>query len=185
MHAARRKAIRELRLDDVDLGNRRPAIGGRTRPIDELTRQVLVEWLSYRNTRWPCTANPHLLINQMSANGTGPVSTIYFAKTALRGQAATLERLRVQPAAPGSPRPRAGPLAPGRDVWPRPQDRNPIRGERQDAPGDRSRAARPRLMPARPPSDGPEPCLQTDGVSRPVAPSPPGRQRVTRLRRAA
>ena len=31
----------------------------------------------------------------MSANGTGPASTIYFAKTALRGQAATLERLRV------------------------------------------------------------------------------------------
>jgi len=31
----------------------------------------------------------------MSANGTGPVSTIYFANTALRGQAATLERLRV------------------------------------------------------------------------------------------
>jgi len=27
--------------------------------------------------------------------GTGPVSTIYFAKTKLRGQAATLERLRV------------------------------------------------------------------------------------------
>ena len=95
MHAARRKAIRELLLDDVDLGNRRLTIDGRTRPIDELTRQVLVEWLSYRNTRWPCTANPHLLINQMSANGTGPVSTIYFAKTALRGQAATLERLRV------------------------------------------------------------------------------------------
>jgi hypothetical protein len=95
MHAARLKAIRELLLDDVDLGNRRLTIGGRTRPIDELTRQVLLEWLSYRNTRWPCTANPHLLINQMSANGTGPVSTIYFANTVLRGQAATLERLRV------------------------------------------------------------------------------------------
>jgi len=95
MHAARVKAIRELLLDDVDLGNRRLTIGGRTRPIDELTRQVLLEWLSYRNTRWPCTANPHLLVNQMSANGTGPVSTIYFANTALRGQAATLERLRV------------------------------------------------------------------------------------------
>ena len=95
MHAARLKAIRELLLDDVNLGNRRLTIDGRTRPIDELTRQVLVEWLSYRNTRWPCTANPHLLINQMSANGTGPVSTIYFAKTDLRGQAATLERLRV------------------------------------------------------------------------------------------
>jgi hypothetical protein len=95
MHAARVKAIRELLLDDVDLGNRRLAIGGRTRPIDELTRQILLEWLSYRNARWPCTANPHLLINQMSANGTGPVSTIYFASTALRGQPATLERLRV------------------------------------------------------------------------------------------
>ncbi len=81
MHAARRKAIRELLLDDVDLGNRRLTIGGRVRPIDELTRQILLEWLSYRSARWPGTAYPHLLINQMSANGTGPVSTIYFAKT--------------------------------------------------------------------------------------------------------
>jgi hypothetical protein len=95
MHAARPKAIRELLLADVGPGSRRLTIDSRTRPIDELTRQVLAEWLSYRNTRWPCTANPHLLVNQMSANGTGPVSTIYFAKTALRGQAATLERLRV------------------------------------------------------------------------------------------
>src|SRR5260370_266533 len=95
MHAARRKAIRELLLDDVDLGNRRLTISGQVRPIDELTRQVLLEWLSHRADRWPCTANPHLLINQMSANSTGPVSTIYFAKAALRGQAATLDRLRV------------------------------------------------------------------------------------------
>ena len=94
MHAARPKAIRELLLDDVDLGNHRLTIGGRTRPLDDLTRQVLAEWLSHRRARWPATANPHLLINQMSANGTGPASTIYFAKTALRGQAATLERLR-------------------------------------------------------------------------------------------
>jgi len=95
IHAARRKAIGELRLDDVDLGNRRLTIAGRVRPIDELTRQILLDWLGHRRARWPNTANPHLLINQMSANGTGPVSTIYFAKTALRGQAATLERLRV------------------------------------------------------------------------------------------
>jgi hypothetical protein len=53
-----------------------------------------VEWLDYRRTRWPTTVNPHLLINQMSAYDTGPVSTIYFTKK-LRGQAATLERLRV------------------------------------------------------------------------------------------
>jgi len=95
VHAARRAAIIALRLDHVDLGNRRLTIAGRVRPIDELTRQILLEWFDYRRTRWPCTANPHLIINQMSAMGTGPVSTIYFAKTALRGQAATLERLRV------------------------------------------------------------------------------------------
>ncbi|MFE3455583.1 hypothetical protein ACFXJ8_42415 [Nonomuraea sp. NPDC059194] len=83
-----------LLLDDVDLGNRRLTIAGRTRPIDEFSHQILLQWLDYRRTRWPNTANPHLLINQMSAHGTGPVSTIYFTKK-LRGQAATLERLRV------------------------------------------------------------------------------------------
>ena len=35
------------------------------------------------------------MVNQHSANGTEPVSTSYFAKTALKGKAATLERLRV------------------------------------------------------------------------------------------
>jgi hypothetical protein len=95
MHAARVKAIREIRLDDVDPGNRRIVIGGRARPLDDLTRQVLLEWLAHRGARWPSTANPHLLVNQQSANGTGPVSRSYFATTALRGKAATLERLRV------------------------------------------------------------------------------------------
>jgi integrase len=95
MHAARFKAIRQVRLDDIDLGNRRITISGRAQPLDDLTRQVLLEWLAHRATRWPSTANPHLMVNQHSANGTEPVSTSYFAKTALRGKAATLERLRV------------------------------------------------------------------------------------------
>jgi integrase len=95
VHAARTGAIRAAQLDDLDLGNRRLIIAGRVRPIDEFTHQILLDWLDYRRTRWPDTANPHLLINQQSAMGTGPVSTIYFAKTKLRGQAATLERLRV------------------------------------------------------------------------------------------
>jgi hypothetical protein len=77
VHAARTGAIRNLRLDDVDLGNRR-----------------LVEWLEHRRRQWPNTANPHLIINQMSAVKTSPVSTFSFRKT-LRGQAATLEHLRV------------------------------------------------------------------------------------------
>jgi len=72
MHAARVKAIREIRLDDVDLGGRRIVIGGRARPLDDLTRQVLLEWLAHWGGRWPSTANPHLLVNQHSANGTGP-----------------------------------------------------------------------------------------------------------------
>jgi len=40
MHAARLKVIRGLLLDDLDLGSRRLAIDGRTRPIGELARQV-------------------------------------------------------------------------------------------------------------------------------------------------
>jgi hypothetical protein len=95
VHAARPKAIRELLLEDVDLGNRRLTIAGRTRPIDEFTHRVLLDWLDYRRTRWPNTANPHLLINQQSATKTGPVSTFFFAQQRLRGQAATLDRLRV------------------------------------------------------------------------------------------
>ncbi|MFI7135780.1 hypothetical protein ACIBQ1_59755 [Nonomuraea sp. NPDC050153] len=95
MLAAVHAAIRALLRQDVDLGNRRLIIAGRPRPIDDFTHQILLEWLEYRRTRWPSTANPHLLINQMSAHGTGPVSIINFAKTRLRGQAATLERLRV------------------------------------------------------------------------------------------
>lgn len=95
VHAARPGAIRALLLEDADLGNRRLTIAGRPRPIDDFTHQILLEWLEFRRTRWPDTTNPHLLINQMSAHGTAPVSTIYFAKTRLRGQAATLERLRV------------------------------------------------------------------------------------------
>jgi integrase len=64
VHAARPKAIRELRLDDIDLGNRRLTITGRTRPLDGLTRTMILEWLDHRPTRCPNTANRHLIINQ-------------------------------------------------------------------------------------------------------------------------
>jgi hypothetical protein len=94
VHAARSGAIRALRLDDVDLGNRRLVIAGRIRPLDDLTRQILLGWLDHRRTRWPNTANPHLIVNQQTALETGPVSSVWVTKV-LRGQAATLERLRV------------------------------------------------------------------------------------------
>ncbi|MCX4734532.1 hypothetical protein [Streptomyces sp. NBC_01363] len=91
-HAAR--AIRALQLDDVDLGNRRLTIAGRTRPMDDLTHQMLLAWLDYRRRRRPNTANPHLLINQMTALETGPVSG-WWIKHEFHRQDATLERLRV------------------------------------------------------------------------------------------
>ncbi|MDQ2708154.1 MAG: hypothetical protein M3Z25_11180 [Actinomycetota bacterium] len=77
VHAARKAAIITSQIEDVDLGNRRLIITGRTRPIDELTHQVLLEWLDYRRTRWPNTANLHLIINHHTAGGTGPVSTLW------------------------------------------------------------------------------------------------------------
>jgi hypothetical protein len=94
IHAARSGAIRALRLDDIDIGNRRLVIAGRIRPLDELTHHILVGWLDHRRTRWPNTANPHLIVNQQTALESGPVSSVWVNK-ALRGQTATLERLRV------------------------------------------------------------------------------------------
>jgi hypothetical protein len=94
VHAARPEAIRNLRLDDVDLGNRRLTVATLTRPLDELTHQLLLDWLTERRRRWPNTANPHLIINKQTASSTRPVSDN--ALTApFRGRAATVEALRV------------------------------------------------------------------------------------------
>jgi integrase len=94
VHAARPRAIRELHLDDIDLGNRRLAINGRIRPLDNLTRSLLLAWLEHRSRRWPGTANPHLILNQQTAMTTRAVSENWLTETC-RGLTATLERLRV------------------------------------------------------------------------------------------
>jgi integrase len=93
VHAARPKTIRELHLADIDLGNRRLVITGRARPLDDLTRHLLLAWLACRRHRWPGTANPHLIINQQTAMTTRPVSENWLTETC-RGLTATLERLR-------------------------------------------------------------------------------------------
>lgn len=93
VHAARPGQIRALQLDDADLGNRRITIAGRTRPLDDLTRRLLTEWLDHRRARWPHTGNRHLLVSKRSALGTGPVSAPWIRD--LRGLPATLERLRI------------------------------------------------------------------------------------------
>jgi integrase len=94
VHAARPGVIRRLHLDDLDIGNRRLLIDGRVRPLDELTLQLALAWLDHRRRRWPDTANLHLLINKQTALETGPISG-FSVSAALRGQTATLERLRV------------------------------------------------------------------------------------------
>jgi integrase len=94
VHAARPGAVRALQLTDVDLGNRRLTVAGRTRPLDELTYQVLLGWLAHRRQRWPRTANPHLVINTMTAVGARSVSHVWANRT-LQGLPATFERLRI------------------------------------------------------------------------------------------
>lgn len=71
-NASEPSTIRTLRLDDVDLGNRRLTIATVTRPLDELTHRLLLDWLSNRRDRWPTTANPYLIINKQTANATRP-----------------------------------------------------------------------------------------------------------------
>ncbi|WP_405966668.1 hypothetical protein OG613_06015 [Streptomyces sp. NBC_00015] len=94
VHAARVAQIAALMLDDVDLGNRRLTIAGRARPLDDLTLKLLTGSLNHRRRRWPSTANLHLLINNQTANTTGRASN-HWISAPLRGQDASLERLRV------------------------------------------------------------------------------------------
>jgi hypothetical protein len=94
IHAARPAAIRALLLDDVELGDHRITVAGRTRPLDDLTHHLVIAWLEERHQRWPNTANPHLLISAQTAMETGPVSH-FWATPALGGRKATLDRLRI------------------------------------------------------------------------------------------
>lgn len=94
VHAARPGAIRALHLTDLDLGNRRITIAGRTQTLSELSHRSLRSWLEHRRRTWPITANPHLMINAMTAISTNPVSHVWANRT-LQGLPATLERLRI------------------------------------------------------------------------------------------
>ena len=94
VHALRPEAIRHLALGDVDLPNRRIAVSGQSRPLDGLTRRLILEWLNRRRERWPRTSSPYLLINNQTAMTTRPVSEYWLAGM-FRGLGATLEQLRV------------------------------------------------------------------------------------------
>ncbi|MFE7568799.1 hypothetical protein ACFU76_17850 [Streptomyces sp. NPDC057539] len=65
-----------MRLDDVDLGNRRLVLAGHARSLDDLTREMILARLDYRRQRWPNTANPHLIVSKHTAMDTRPVSGV-------------------------------------------------------------------------------------------------------------
>jgi len=69
VHAARPETIRHLALGDIDLGNRRIALAGQSRPLDDLTRRLILTWLDHRRARWPHTANPYLITNNQTRIG--------------------------------------------------------------------------------------------------------------------
>lgn len=84
MHALRPSDIRALTLDNADPAAGTLHLGGRTRPLDQLTAEHLRAWLHARRTRWPATADPHLLINQSTGGGTGPVNRDYIQQAMRR-----------------------------------------------------------------------------------------------------
>jgi integrase len=94
VHALRPEAIRHLAIADIDLGNRRIAVAGQSRPLDDLTRNLITGWLDHRRQHWSRTTSPYLLINNQTAMTTRPVSENWLA-SAFRGLGVTLEQLRV------------------------------------------------------------------------------------------
>ncbi len=84
VHALRPSQICALTLDAIGPAADSLLIGGRTRPLDQLTAGHLRAWLHARRVRWPTTANPHLLINRSTAGGLKPVSRSYVQATVHR-----------------------------------------------------------------------------------------------------
>ena len=50
---ARPEAIRTLALSDLDLGDRRIALAGQSRQLDDLTRRFIFTWPDHRRARGP------------------------------------------------------------------------------------------------------------------------------------
>jgi site-specific recombinase XerD len=94
VHALKNKQIRDLTVDDADLNTGTLRVGCRIRRLDRLTLAYLREWLEHRRTRWPVTANPHLILTTQSAGGTASV-TSGFVTAALRRLGHGPQRLRV------------------------------------------------------------------------------------------
>ncbi|MEW9551169.1 hypothetical protein [Nonomuraea sp. NPDC050783] len=94
IHAARPGTLCQLTLDDIDIPNRRITLRGHTRRLDDLTAQLLTEYLRERATRWPRTANPHLFLSERTAHDTQP-TTDWWLKKQFRGLGLTVNQIRM------------------------------------------------------------------------------------------
>ncbi|MBC6457770.1 hypothetical protein [Actinomadura sp. HBU206391] len=93
VHAASSNDIQHMKIDDVDLTQRHITINGVRRHLDDLTRQALITYLRDRQSRWPGTSNPHLVVSAVTVFDQRPVST-YSMTQLFRGLKATIDQLR-------------------------------------------------------------------------------------------
>lgn len=70
-HGLRAQPVRRLLLTDIVDG--RVTLNGRTIPLADPVRERLTTYLNYRNTRWPESINPHLLIHYRTQRNDQPV----------------------------------------------------------------------------------------------------------------
>ena len=152
VHALRPEAIRHLTLGDIDLGNRRITLAGQSRPLDDLTRRLITEWLDWRRERWPRTSSPYLLINNQTAMTTRPVSENWLASLLPRPRRHPRATPRRPPARRG-PHRRPRPPPPRRRVRHRRRNRDQVRHRRTPPPRQRRRRRAPALT-ANPGTDG-------------------------------
>ncbi len=92
-HALPGTTIAGLALDDIDLDRRTFTIAGGRRPLDQLTKDAITSYLTYRSGRWPLTANRHLLLSRLSALQDGPVSAWWISERLARWKS-TMTELR-------------------------------------------------------------------------------------------
>ncbi|SFE22278.1 hypothetical protein SAMN04487819_109207 [Actinopolyspora alba] len=78
-HALRSGQLRNLLLTDIHSG--RLHLDNRTIPLAQPVRERITTWLSYRDQRWPHTANPHLFISKRSALDTDPVGVEWITRS--------------------------------------------------------------------------------------------------------
>ena len=78
-HGLRPVELRQLQLIDVRDG--RLHLAHRSIPLAAGARLRLTTWLDHRQSRWPTTPNPHLLIHRSTAAGLGPVGIHWVGRT--------------------------------------------------------------------------------------------------------